>query len=159
MRYAYGDSFLLDWRISNCIPVLGKLSDVHVFWAALVWHWLNWVFGHVNDGFLIHSSTAATVPNIYAASVWSWCIHFLCWTGRPPPAIWRCDWHSHLANPEFLHAGIQSLKSLDRNCAAMLIVGMGAFNSWTVFSLRDQQPSAIRLPVLSTADNIRLSVT
>ena len=31
----------------------------------------NLVFGHVNDGFLIHSSAATTVPYISAASVWS----------------------------------------------------------------------------------------
>ena len=33
------------------------------------------------------------------------------------------------------------------------------FNSWTVFSLRDQQPRAIHLPALSTADSFRSSVT
>ena len=41
----------------------------------------------------------------------------------------------------------------------MLVVGMPAFNSWRVFSLRYQQPRAIRLRVLSTLDGFRSSVT
>ena len=36
---------------------------------------------------------------------------------------------------------------------------MSAFDSWTDFSLWDQQPRVIRLPVLSTVDSFRSSVT
>ena len=64
-----------------------------------------------------------------------------------------------MVNPEFLHADVKSFRRLVRNCVSMLAVGMAAFNSWTDFSLRDQQPRAIRFPVLSTADSFQSSVT
>ena len=63
-----------------------------------------------------------------------------------------------MVTPEFLHANIQSFNRHDRNCAAMLIVEMAAFNSWIVFSLRYQQPRAICLPVLSAVDSFLSSV-
>ena len=67
--------------------------------------------------------------------------------------------HRILVNPELLHADAQSFKRLDRNCVAMLVVGMAAFNSWTACYLRDKHLWAIRLPALSTGDSFRSSAT
>ena len=39
---------------------------------------LKFDFGQFDDVFLIHSSAAATVPNISCAFVRSWCIQFVC---------------------------------------------------------------------------------
>ena len=79
---------------------------------------------------------------------------------HPVPLLnWATSASRLLVNPEFLHADVQSFKRLDRNCDAMLVVRMAAFNSLTAFSPRDQQPRAIRLPVLNTEDYFRSSVT
>ena len=40
--------------------------------------------------------------------------------------------HSLLVNDD-----VQRFKRLDRNCVAMLVVGMAAFNSWTAWPLRN----------------------
>ena len=55
-------------------------------------------------------------------------------------------WLKEMFRLKFLHGDAQRFKCLDRNCVAMLVVGMAAFNSCTVFSLRDQQPRTIILP-------------
>ena len=117
------------------------------------------VFVHVNDELLIHSSAASAIPNISSASVRSMCIQFLSWTGRPLPAVWRSDWHSFSVNLKFIQVDAKRFMHLDRTFVVIRVVGVAVFNSWSDFYLRDQQPRALRLKLLRTADGFRSSIT
>ena len=66
-----GVNFLLHFGFMQVKPLSRVLISLELTLPKLV-------FGHVDDGFLNHSSAAATVSNISAASVRSWCIQFLC---------------------------------------------------------------------------------
>ena len=65
------NNFLLHSGFRQVKPHLRFLSSLGFTFPKLV-------SGHVDGGFLIHSSDAATIPNISAASVRSWCIQLLC---------------------------------------------------------------------------------
>ena len=59
------------------------------------------VFGHLFDGFSIHSVAAAFDTKIFFASFWNCCIRFFYGTGRLWPVVnRRSDCHNLLVIPE-----------------------------------------------------------
>ena len=109
------------------------------------------IFGHVDYGFLNHSSAADTFPNIYAASSSFVELDNLCQPSEGP--VGTVFW---------LIRSFYKLTFRGLSASIVLVLQCCLFK-WqrlisAQFSLRNQQPRVIRLPALNTADSFQSSV-
>ena len=86
------------------------------------------------EWYLIHSAAAAFAPITSFASIFIWCIQFICRTGQLLPVVnQRSEWHSLQFISELPLTDVPRFRRHNSSCNAILDVGMALFSSRIVF--------------------------